>query len=98
TPHQGCIAHGLLTLSMTTGLLFRLGQGEGTLLALGELRARFVAPVKAGDAIRATVTVVRKRKGKKGWGVVERRCEVFNQRAETVLDCTLVGVFARREA
>ena len=84
TMFGGRIAHGLLVISIVTGLWFRLGVFEGTLLALyGIDRLRFIKPVRPGDTIRARITVVEKREKEKG-GLVTLRNEVYNQRGELV--------------
>jgi 3-hydroxybutyryl-CoA dehydratase len=98
TLHRGPVAHGLLTLSLMTGLIFGVGTTVGTILALGSIRARFTEPVRPGDVIRAKVRVTRRRAvGNKPWGLVERRCTVRNQRDEIVLECTLMAAFRRRD-
>lgn len=84
TIFRGRIAHGLLVVSIVTGLWFRLGLFEGTLIALyGIDRLRFIKPVRPGDTIRARVTVVDKTEKEKG-GLVTLRNEVYNQRGELV--------------
>jgi len=84
TMFGGRIAHGLLVVSIVTGLWFRLGIFEGTLLALyGIDRLRFIKPVKPGDTIRARIIVIEKREKEKG-GLVTLRNEVYNQKGELV--------------
>ncbi|MEB3757041.1 MAG: hypothetical protein GSR79_09335, partial [Desulfurococcales archaeon] len=79
------IAHGLLVLSMVSGLWFRLGIFEGSLIAFyGIDNLRFISPVKIGDTIRVVMTVVDKVEKKLG-GLVTFKNEVFNQKNELVL-------------
>lgn len=81
----GRVAHGLLTLSVVTGLWFRTGIFEPTLIAFyGIENLRFLKPVKPGDTIKARLTVVDKREKEIG-GVVTFKNEVFNQRGELVM-------------
>jgi acyl dehydratase len=81
------IAHGLLTLAVSSGQLNQLGVFEGTTLGfLGMDNVRFSNPVRFGDTIttRATITEVRAT-SKPGRGVVSMGIDVTNQSDETVL-------------
>ena len=52
------IAHGLLGLSLATGLIMRTGLLEGTVLAFREINEwKFVKPFYIGDSIYAELTV-----------------------------------------
>ena len=51
------VAHGLLVLSIASGLAVRLGFMEDTILAFRGLEWKFAAPVFIGDTIRLRVTV-----------------------------------------
>jgi len=52
------IAHGLLGLSIATGLIMRTGYLEGTVLAFREIQEwKFVKPMFIGDTIHAVLTV-----------------------------------------
>lgn len=52
------IAHGLLGLSIATGLIMRTGLLEGTVLAFREINEwKFIKPVFIGDTIHAELTV-----------------------------------------
>ncbi len=52
------IAHGLLGLSIATGLIMRTGLLEGTVLAFREITEwKFVKPVFIGDTVHAELTV-----------------------------------------
>ncbi len=74
------IAHGLLILSVVSGLAARLGFSEGTALALTKISWKFRAPVMIGDTIYAAFTVKRKKKiSKMGGGFVEFDVLVCNQ-------------------
>jgi len=79
------IAHGLLGLSIVSGLSSRIGFGEGTVQAFTGLEWKFRAPVKFGDTIRARFEVKRKKEmARLGGGFVVLDVEVFNQHDETV--------------
>jgi acyl dehydratase len=80
----GRVAHGLLVISVITGLWFRLGIFEGTLLAFyGIDRLRWTKPVRPGDTIRAKLTVVSKEEKRLG-GLITFKNEVYNQKGELV--------------
>ncbi len=79
------IAHGLLGLSIASGLLMRAIPMEGTAEAFLGLEWKFKGPIKIGDTIRVRMKVVRKRpmKALKG-GIVDLDLSVVNQRDEVV--------------
>jgi acyl dehydratase len=91
------IAHGLLVLSMATGLLNQTGAFEGTSIAILEVTARFVKAVKFGDTIRAIQKIVGKKEtSKPGRGVLTSRITVLNQNDEMILEADLVALLYRR--
>jgi acyl dehydratase len=52
------VAHGLLGLSMATGLIMRTGFLEGTVLAFREINEwKFVKPFFIGDTVHAELTI-----------------------------------------
>jgi Acyl dehydratase len=78
------IAHGLLVISMVSGLRLRTVNFDSSLIALyGIDNLRFTSPVKIGDTIRAKITVTKKEEKEKG-GLLTLRHEVFNQKNELV--------------
>jgi acyl dehydratase len=79
------VAHGLLILSIASGLAVRLGFMEDTVVAFRSLEWKFTAPVFAGDTIRLRVTVeTTKAMPRLGGGIVTFKMEVINQQDETV--------------
>lgn len=79
------IAHGLLGLSVASGLAARLGFIEGTIQAFSGLEWKFRNPIMFGDTIRARFEVKRKKEmGSLGGGLVILAVTVLNQRDETV--------------
>jgi len=79
------IAHGLLGLSIVSGLAWRTGFMEGTADALISVETKFRNPVKFGDTIRARFEVKQKKEMKRmGGGFVTLGVIVLNQRDETV--------------
>jgi 3-hydroxybutyryl-CoA dehydratase len=82
------IAHGLLTLAVSSGQMNQTGMFEGTTIGfLGMTDVRFSNPVRFGDTVttRATITGTRASRSKSDRGVVEMRIEVVNQHDELVL-------------
>jgi 3-hydroxybutyryl-CoA dehydratase len=74
------VAHGLLGLAVTSGLLAQLGFVEGTVLAFRELNWKFSAPITIGDTIRAQVSVAeRKEVPRLKGGVITFDIQVINQ-------------------
>jgi acyl dehydratase len=79
------IAHGLLGLSISSGLGTRaMARPFATLAFLG-LRWRFKGPIKIGDTIKVRVKVTDKREtSKPDRGIVVLSRAVTNQRGEVV--------------
>lgn len=79
------IAHGLLGLSIVSGLANRLGFGEGTVEAFTALDWKFRGPIRFGDTIRARLEVRRKKEmARLGGGFIVFDIVVLNQNDETV--------------
>jgi acyl dehydratase len=79
------VAHGLLVLSIASGLAVRLGFMEDTILAFRGLEWRFAAPVFIGDTIRLRVTVeATKPMPRLSGGLVTLKMEVVNQKDAVV--------------
>jgi len=91
------VAHGLLVLSMATGLLNQTGAFEGTSIAILEVTVRFIKAVKFGDTIRAIQKIVGKKETSKlDRGVLTTRITVMNQDGQTILEANLVMLLYRR--
>jgi len=85
TPFGERIAHGLLVLSIVSGLATRPGFVEGTILAFRGLEWKFSRPVKFNDTIHARFEVKeKKRTPRLGGGIVTLKVSVVNQRDELV--------------
>lgn len=80
------IAHGLLGLSILTGLSTRLGIFDGTAIAfLGINEWKFAKPILVNDTIHFEMTVKEKRETSKAdRGIIIREVTLFNQRNEVV--------------
>ena len=79
------IAHGLLILSIASGLAWRLGFMEGTVEAFLGLEWRFRAPVKVGDTVHLEAEVKEtKAMPRLGGGVVVFNVNMVNQQGKSV--------------
>ncbi len=85
TPFGERIAHGLLVLSVATGLATQLGFMEGTVIAFIGLEWKFKGAVKIGDTVHL-IAKVKQTKAMKamGGGFVVFDVRVLNQRNEVV--------------
>ncbi len=85
TPFGTRIAHGLLVLSVATGLAMRLGFLEGTVEAFMGLEWSFRRPVFIGDTVRVRGEVAEKKPMKRlGGGLVTLKVHIVNQKDEVV--------------
>lgn len=79
------VAHGLLVLSVASGLAVQTGMIEGTVLAFRELDWKFSRPVMIGDTVHVLIEVSEtKALPRLGGGNVTMKVTVFNQRDEVV--------------
>ena len=80
------VAHGLLILSIASGLSVRLGFMEETILAFRSIGEwRFQRPVFIGDTVRVRLTVDEtKAMPRLGGGLVTFKVDVLNQKDEVV--------------
>ena len=78
------IAHGLLGLSIASGLAIRLGFLEETVIAFMGLDWKFRGAIKIGDTIKVKAEIAEKKSMPRlGGGLVTFNVEVVNQRGET---------------
>jgi acyl dehydratase len=85
TPYGERIAHGLLVLSMATGLAERLGFMHQTVLGFMGLDWQFRAAVKIGDTIRVQAAVSElKPMPRLGGGYVTFKVQILNQEDKVV--------------
>jgi 3-hydroxybutyryl-CoA dehydratase len=87
TPFGQRVAHGLLVLSIASGLAVRTGVMEGTVIAFRELRNwKFSLPVFIGDTIHVELTVEEsKRLPRLGGGSLVLGVQVINQEKKVVM-------------
>lgn len=91
------IAHGMLGLSYTIGLLWPLGFMEGTVIAFMGLEAKFKAPIKIGDTISASAKIKQKKEMKAlGGGIIVFETRLINQRGEVTQQADLTILMKAR--
>jgi acyl dehydratase len=90
TPYGQRIAHGLLVLSIASGLAMRTGVLEGTVLAFREINEwKFSKPTFIGDTVHVVLEVMEtKALPRLGGGLVVISLDVKNQKNETVMKGT----------
>ncbi len=87
SPFGERIAHGMLVLSVTSGLL---PLREMAIIAFyGMDKVRFKAPTKIGDTLKLEITVLEKEDKGDAGGIVSFESRVKNQRQEDVVVSTL---------
>ena len=90
------IAHGLLGLSIASGLAMQTGVLEGTVLVFREINSwKFTRPVFIGDTIHVEMTVLdAKAMRRLGGGIVTISLDVKNQSEETTMKGTWIVLVA----
>ena len=89
TGMESRIAHGMLAMSIATGLAHQLGIFVGTTRALREMKIKYKNPVFPGDTVQLEVTIEEKKEiPKSGGGIVTCQCLLKNQDGKTVIKST----------
>jgi acyl dehydratase len=96
TPFGQRIAHGMLVLSVASGLM---QIAPGVVVAFyGIDRVRFTAPTFIGDTLHVEMEVLEKNDRGPDRGVVTFRFDVFNQRGEKPCSAVLKILLSRRKS
>ncbi|MFC7365029.1 MULTISPECIES: MaoC/PaaZ C-terminal domain-containing protein [Bhargavaea] len=83
TPFGEPIAHGMLVLSIATGLM---NFTPGVIAAFyGMDHIRFVRPTLIGDTIKVRMKAAEKMERKNGTGVIAYKTEIVNQHGDAVI-------------
>jgi acyl dehydratase len=92
------VAHGLLGLSIASGLAVQTGVMEGTVMAFREVeRWKFIQPVYIGDTIHVVLNVLEvKPMPRLGGGLLIIELDVRNQDEDTVMKGTWKALIASR--
>ena len=87
SPFGARVAHGLLGLSIASGLALRTGVLEGTVMAFREITNwKFTKPVYLGDTIHVEMEITATKAMRRlGGGSVILQMDVKNQHGETVM-------------
>lgn len=87
TPFGTRVAHGMLVMSVATGLANQLGVFEGTTLALIEQTIRYKGAVHFGDTVHLELRVANKKESSKpDRGVITFETTVKNQDDRAVIE------------
>ena len=79
------VAHGLLIISIISGLVVQTGLMEGTVLAFREMDWKFSRAVVIGDTVRAKIDITKlKALPRLGGGSVNAKITVLNQNDQVV--------------
>jgi 3-hydroxybutyryl-CoA dehydratase len=81
------VAHGLLVLSIASGLAMRTGVLEGSVIAFREIKHwKFIKPVFIGDTVHVVLSVVETKSiPRVGGGAITIEVEVINQLNEVIM-------------
>jgi acyl dehydratase len=98
TPFGQRVAHGLLGLSIASGLAMRTGVLEGTVIAFREINSwKFSSPILIGDTIHAELKIIEtKPLPRVGGGSLIIELIVKNQRNEVTMKGTWTVLVASR--
>ena len=98
TPFGKRVAHGLLVLSIASGLATRTGVLEGTVIAFREINNwKFSLPVFIGDTIHVELNIMEtKPVPRLGGGIVLIEIDVKNQRDELTMKGTWTAIVASK--
>jgi acyl dehydratase len=95
TMFGGRIAHGLLVLSIASGLVPL--EPDYTIAFYGIDRARFINPTRIGDTIHVEGEVIEKEERSDATGIITYRQTVKNQRGEDVVASVMKVLVSRRK-
>jgi acyl dehydratase len=100
SPFGERIAHGLLVLSIASGLVAQSGMIEGTVIAFREINNwKFIKPVFIGDTVHVATEVLETKFYRRlGSGKVEIELSVINQEDDVVMKGAWSVIMASQEA
>ena len=92
------VAHGLLVLSIASGLIMSTGVLEGTVMAFREIEGwKFSRPVFLGDTVSVQVEITETKPFPRlGGGVINIKLAVKNQHEDTVMSGSWKALVANR--
>ena len=87
TPFGERIAHGMLTVAMSTGMSNWTGIFAGTTIALLEHNIKYTGAVKFGDTVHLEMEVTEKKEtSKPDRGIINIAAKMLNDGAQVVVD------------
>jgi acyl dehydratase len=92
------VAHGMLTASIASGLIFRLGFLDGTGMAHLGTTMKFTAPVFAGDTIHVELEILSKKEVDQTRGIFTAKIDVVNQMNKIVETEQISIMIARKKS
>jgi len=100
SPFKRRVAHGLLGLSIASGLAVQTGVMEGTILAFREINEwKFIQPIYIGDTIHVELDVLETKPLRRlGGGAIVLSLDVKNQSDQTVMKGTWTVLMLSRPA
>jgi 3-hydroxybutyryl-CoA dehydratase len=98
TPFGQRIAHGILVLSIISGLAVQTGFMEGTIIAFREINEwKFSKPVFIGDTVYATLEITETKALRRlGGGAITIKLNVINQHNDGVMSGTWTALIASK--
>ncbi len=98
TPFGQRVAHGLLGLSIASGLAMRTGVLEGTVIAFREINNwKFSSPIFIGDTVHAELTILETKPIPRiGGGSLTIEIALKNQRDEVTMKGTWTALVANK--
>jgi len=100
SPFKRRVAHGLLGLSIASGLAVQTGVMEGTILAFREINDwKFIQPIYIGDTVHVELDVLETKPLRRlGGGAIVLSLDVKNQSDQTVMKGTWTVLMLSRPA
>lgn len=87
TPFGERIAHGMLTVAMSTGMSNWTGIFAGTTIALVEQNIKYTGAVKFGDTVHLEMEVTEKKEtSKPDRGIIKIAAKMLNDTGQVVVD------------
>lgn len=97
--YKGVVAHGMLIISLFTGLNRKLGILKGTSLGVVHVEWDFIKPVYINDTIFYLIEIVDKREtSKKDRGILRRKINTFRTDGTKVGQGVFVNLVKRLES
>lgn len=91
------IAHGMLTVAISTGMSNWTGIFAGTTIALMEQNIKYTGAVKFGDTVHLEMEVTEKKEtSKPDRGIVKFTAKMLNQNGDVVVDMLWTLMMKRR--